>query len=275
MKDLDLTFKPRFIDAMTLDFAYKMSNHQTISGTEAGDIQYGQIGFRHNLGGNLSLYHFASLLNHTFVDMPGMDNNRMRYQYHFYQFEYYAGARIKPGKGFEFNPVFHFIGVDAYTKQYYDLYYGAGLKKRMGKVQIGLHYGHGVINDSTLTQWVPEIIYYPLGNNKIYLSATTIFGKGDVDQQVYQGVVGIRLSPNTWVEGHITSGRSQYIALFDGSIIYNNPDYLLSRTGVSLIQYLTEKTLLNLHYALEKKEQIISGDPYAHHVIALGLNFKF
>lgn len=145
----------------------------------------------------------------------------------------------------------------------------------MGRVQLGLQYGHAVINDSTLSQWTPEIFFYPFGNNKLYLAATAIFGTGDVDQRVYQGIVGIRLFPGTWVEGYMTSGKSQYIALFDGAIIYNNPDYLLSRTGFSLTQYLTDKTSLNLHYALENKEQVISGDPYIHHVIAVGLNLKF
>lgn len=275
MQDLELNFKPRFFDAMTLDVVYKMSDHRTTSGTEAGDIQYGQIGFQHTLGGRVSLYHFAGILNHTFVDIPGMDNSRMRYQYHFYQFEYYAGVRITPGKGFEINPVFHFIGVDAYSRKYYDLFYGIGIKKRIGRVQLGLQYGHAEINDSTLVQWVPQITYYPFGNNKFYLSASTYIGWGDVDQRVYHGMVGVRLFPTTWLEAYMASGRSQYIALYDGAILYNNPDYLLSRTGASFIQYLTEKTFLTLHYVLEKKEQIVSGDPYTHHVIALGLYFKF
>jgi hypothetical protein len=275
MKDLVLTFNPRLFDAITIDVVYKMSDHHTNSGTEAGDIQYGQIGLRHTLGSHILLYHFASTLNHTFLDIAGMDNSRIRYQYHFYQFEYYAHGRINLGKGFEINPVFHFIGVDAYSRRYNDLYYSLGLGKRMGRLALGLQCSYAEINDSTLVQWVPWITYYPFGNNKFYLSTIFIFGSGDVDQQVYQGRLGVRLFRNTWMEGFMASGRSQYIALFDGAIIYNNPDYLLSRTGLSFTQYLTGKTSLTLHYALEKKEQIVSGDSYTHHVVAMRLNFKF
>jgi tetratricopeptide (TPR) repeat protein len=272
---IQLTYKPGFFDAITLDGAYKMSDHRTTLGIEAGDIQYGQIGFSHNMGGHIYLYHYAGLLNHTYADISDMENNRMRYRYHFYQFEYYASAHINLGKGFEINPAFHFIGVDAHSVQYSDFYYGIGIKKRMGRVNLGLQYSYAEVNDTRIEQWVPKILYYPLGNNKLYLSATAIFSQGDLDQRVYQGLMGVRVFPSTWIEGYISSGRSQYLALFDGAILYNNPDYLLSRTGVSVTQFLTEKTSLMLHYVGEKKEQIVSGDPYMHHVFALGLNFKF
>ncbi len=275
LKDAHLTIKPGFFDGITLDGVYKMSDHQTTLGTEAGDIQYGQIGLRHNLGGHISLYHYAGLLNHTFADISDMENSRMRYRYHFYQFEYYASANVNLGKGFIINPVFHFIGVDAHSVQYHDLYYGIGLNKRMGRINLGLQYSYADINDTMIEQWVPKINYYPYGNNKLYLSATTIFCSGDLNHRVYQGLLGVRLFPTTWIEGYITKGRSQYIALFDGAILYNNPDYLLSRTGVSLTQLLSEKASLILHYVIEKKEQIVTGDSYMHHVFALGLNFKF
>jgi hypothetical protein len=271
----ELTYTPGFFDGMTIDGVYKWSNHRTSTGTETGNIQYGQIGFRHNLGGRISLYHYAGLLNHTFADIYALENNQMRYQYHFYQFDYYASAQVLLGKGFEINPTFHFIGVDAHSNQYSDLYYGIGVNKRMGRVNLGFHYSYTAINDSIIKQFVPKILYYPLGNTKLYLSAALIFCSEDLNQQVYQGSLGIRIFPNTWLEGHITAGRSQYIALYDGAIIYNNPDYLLSRTGVSFSQYLTPKTSFLLHYLAEKKEQIISGDPYMHHVFAVGLNFKF
>ena len=275
MKNMRLSFKPRFVDAISVEAACKISDHNASYGTEVDGVRYGQIGLWHRLGGHLSLYHYAGIMDHTFTDIQGNENSRIRYSYNFYQFDYYAGFRFNPGKGIDINPVFHFIGVDANSRQYTDLFYGIGMGKRFGKVRIGIQYGHGEINESILDQWIPEIRYYPFGNNKLYLSASTLWGSGNSRQQVYMGQAGVRIFPGTWLEGFIAAGKSQFIALFDGTILFNNPDYLLSRSGASLDHYLTDTISLSLYYIAEIKEQIVSGDRYTHHVIALGLYYKF
>jgi hypothetical protein len=165
--------------------------------------------------------------------------------------------------------------VDAYSSRYNDFYYGIGIEKKMGKVHAGLQYAYAEINGSKLYQWVPEITCYPFGNNRLFFSAAVLFRPAEPEQPVYQGLLGIRIFPDTWLETFIAAGKSQYAALFDGTIIYNNPDYLMSRTGASFTHYFTDKTSLILYYAAESKEQFISGDPYIHHAAALGLHFKF
>jgi hypothetical protein len=275
MSELSLTWIPKFFDGMSLDGAYKWSNHRTSLGTETGNIAYAQTAFHHAPGGRLYIYHYAGFLNHTFTDKYIRENFYTRYRYYFNQFDYYVNAHLMLGFGFEINPTYHFMGVNANSVKYSDSYFGIGIKKRLGRVSLGFHYGSANVNDTAIKQFIPQFLYYPLGNTKFYISASSIFCMGDLNQQVHNGLVGIRLFPVTWLEGFISYGKSQYISLFEGAIIYNNPDFLLSRAGISLTHYLTPKTSLMLHYVSENKEQISSGDPYIHHVFAIGINFKF
>jgi hypothetical protein len=145
----------------------------------------------------------------------------------------------------------------------------------MGRISIGFNYGHSEIYDKSFNQYVPEIVYYPFGNNKFFVSASTLFFSGDLDHQVYSGLAVVRLFPATWIGGSFVSGKAQYLSLFEGAIIYNNPDFLISRTGLSITQYLNERTSIQGFYIAEKKEQVVSGDLYTQHVLSITLNFKF
>jgi hypothetical protein len=118
-------------------------------------------------------------------------------------------------------------------------------------------------------------VYYPFGNNKLYFSASSVLTSGDLHQQVFTGSAVVRLFPATWIGGSFGSGKAQYLSLYEGALIYNNPDFLISRSGVSITQYLNERTSIQGYYIAEKKEQLVSGDPYLHHVLYFTLNFKF
>ena len=61
----------------------------------------------------------------------------------------------------------------------------------------------------------------------------------------------------------------------NGYVLYNNPDYLISRGGLIFYQYFNNYTQLILSFQLENKEQITSQDPYIHHFVMAGLNIKF
>ncbi|MBS0001052.1 MAG: hypothetical protein KFF73_18860 [Cyclobacteriaceae bacterium] len=273
--NIRLDYQPKFIDGLGFEGTYKWSNHMTEEGVEIGNVLYGRIGFQHNLGGRLNLIHFAGLLSMAITDKYYDENYYICYPYHFYQFDYYAKLNLLLGTGWVVSPAFHFTGVDAVSSHYADIYFGLGIRKRLGRISIGFNYGYADIYDKTIKQYVPEIVYYPLGNNKLYLTGTAIFSTGDADQQVYMGSAGVRVFPVTWIEGFFAGGKSQYVSLFEGALIYNNPDYLQSRTGCSLTQYLNSKTSLQFFYVAEKKEQTVSGDHYTQHVFSLGLNLKF
>lgn len=275
LSDVISDYRPRFFDGTTLEIGYKISDHSTTLGTETGDIRYTIAGLYNNIGGRIYLYHYAGILNHSLIEQYFEQNRYSLYKYRINQFDYYANAQIILGKGWQINPVFHFIAIDAISSKYSDLYYGIGLNKRLERFSIGFHYSKADINKVKINQFVPKFLYYPLGNNKLYISGTAIFISGDLNYKVITGSLGVRVFPGTWLEGFMASGRSLYVSFLDGAIIYNNPDYLLSRIGGSLIQHLTPKFSLNFYYIAENKEQVISGDPYAHHVIVLSLHFKF
>jgi tetratricopeptide (TPR) repeat protein len=275
LKEIPSAYRPRFFDGLNLNGTHKWSNHSTAEGLEVGNLRYASVGLKHYIGGRLNFSHFAGVLDQALRDKYYFGNELIHYPYFFYQADYFARLTVLVANGWEVSPAFHFTGVDAVSMQYNDIYYGIGIRKRAGRISIGFNYGHSEIYDKSFSQYVPEIVYYPFGNNKLYFSASSVFTSGDLHQQVLFGSAVVRIFPITWIEGFFGSGKAQYLSLYEGALIYNNPDFLISRTGLSITQYLNEKTSIQGYYIAEKKEQVVSGDPYVHHVLSIAINFKF
>ncbi len=271
----DLTeFHPKFFDRILPEGGIKISDHDTRFETEAGAIQYGQLGLLHVGGKNLYLFHYAGYLNHEFEDKFSFQNSSFDIPYDIGQFEYYIKAGIIPASGWELYPIYHFIRVKTPSSRYNDNHVALGVMKSIRRIKLGINVGLSDINQTRFYQYEPKLNYYPLGNNEIYLKSSAILTSGDLEQQSIQGLIGVHVFKTTWMEGFYTFGKTRYSAVNDGYTIYNNPDYVLSRGGMLIYQYFNLKSSLTLSYQLERKERVDTGKLYHHHVLLIGLNFK-
>lgn len=276
-KARDLSIKPKVFDKLDIQGGIKFSDHSIDLGTQVDNISYGFLGASINIKGRFNLYQYAGILSHGFTDKYIYQGFKYYYQYYYKQFEYYVCGNLLLGKGWSISPAYHLIHVDAISRKYNDHYYGLSIDKNFNKVRLGLNISKAYILDTDVTQIVPEISYYPLGNTKLYftiINTNNKSGNNEYKNQIF-GKMGIKVFSKSWIEGFYANGKIQFLANDNGYILYNNPDYLISRGGLIFYQYFKNYSQLTLSYQLENKEQITSEDPYTHHFVMAGLNIKF
>jgi hypothetical protein len=163
------------------------------------------------------------------------------------------------------------------SQKYNDYYYGLSVVKNFNKVRLGITVSNAYILDTDVFQVVPEIKYYPLGNPKLYFTMQDIYNNPEENDPTNQfvGKIGFKIFSKTWLEGFYAHGKTRYLALDNGYVIYNRPDYVLSRGGAYLYQYFNNNTCLYLSYQLENIEQLVSEDLYSYHAVMAGINIKF
>ena len=273
----NLSIRPKVLDNLNIQGGIKFSDQTIELGTQINDISYGLLGAAINIKGRFSLDQYAGILNHGFTDKFIYQGFLYHYQYYYKQFEYYVSGNLLLGKGWSINPAYHLIRVDAISRKYYDHYYGLSVNKNFNKVRLGINISKAYVLDTDVIQIVPEISYYPFGNTKLYFTlknTSNKSGDNDPNNQIF-GKMGFKIFSKTWFEGFYAYGRIQFLAHDNGYVLYNNPDYLISRGGLIFYQYFNNYTQLILSYQLENKEQITSEDPYTHHFVMVGLNIKF
>jgi hypothetical protein len=272
-----LSLKPKTFDYLDIQGGIKFSDHQNDMGLEANNIYYAYLGASLNIKGRFFLYQYAGQLSHAFTDIFREQNFIYTSRFYFRQFEYYANGSLYMGKGWSISTAFHLIRVDVITDIYNDHYFGMSINKNLNKVRLGVQVSKARIFETNVEQIVPEIIYYPLGNSKLYFHIKNTFinsAVNDPSNNMY-GLIGLKLFSKTWLEGFYAYGKAQFLSYDNGYLLYNTPDYLISRGGISLYQYFKNNVSLTLSYQQENKEQFMSGDLYTHHFVMMGLNIKF
>lgn len=275
-KGKDLSIRPRVFDMLTLQGGIKVSDQYIELGTQVENISYGFLGASINLKGRFNLYQYAGILSQGFTDKFIYQDFLYYYKYYFKQFEYYVSGNLLLGKGWSINPAYHLIRVDVISRRYNDYYYGLSVIKNFNKVRLGINISKAYMLDTDVIQLVPEISYYPLGNTKLYFTlrnTSNKSGDNDIENQVF-GKMGLKIFSKTWLEGFYAYGKTQFLACDNGYILYNNPDYLISRGGVTISQYFKNNMQIILSYQLENKEQFNSEDLYSHHFVMVGFNIK-
>jgi len=276
-REKTLSVRPKVLDNLNIQGGIKFSNQNKELGTQVNDISYGLIGTTINIKGRFTLFQYAGILNHGFTDKFINEGFLYHYQYYINQFEYYISGNLLLGKGWSMNPAYHLIRVEAFNQKYNDHYYGLSVNKNFNKVRLGINISKAYILDTDVVQIVPEISYYPLGNTKLYFTLKNTNNKSGENDPYNQisGKMGFKIFNKTWLEGLYAYGKIQFLAHDNGYVLYNNPDYLISRGGLILYQYFNNYTQLILSFQLENKEQITTRDPYTHHFVMAGLNIKF
>jgi hypothetical protein len=273
----ELSIKPKVFDYLDIQGGLKLSDHHTELGLEANNITYGYLGATLNFKGRFFLYQNVGLLSHGFTDKYIYQGFLYRYQFYYRQFEYYVSGNLLVGKGWFINPAYRFLRVDVISQKYNDYYYGLSINKNFNKVRLGINVSKAYIIDTDVFQIVPEITYYPLGNAKLCFTIQNTYNKSDENDPFnhFLGKIGLKIVNKSWLEGFYGYGKVKFLSFNNGFVVYNRPDYLLSRGGAYFYQYFTNNTCLFLSYQLENIEQLVSEDLYSNHVIMAGINIKF
>jgi len=273
----DLSVKPKVFDKLYIQGGIKFSDHNTELGTQVDNISYGYIGASINIRGRFNIFQYVGILSQGFTDKYIYQGYLYNYHYYFRQFEYYVHGKLLLGKGWFISPAYHLIRVDVISDKYNDHYYGLSINKNFNKIRLGINISKAYILDTDVTQIVPEISYYPLGNTKLYftlINTNNKSGNNDLKNQ-FSGKMGIKVFNKTWLEGLYAYGKVQFPSYDNGYVLYNNPDYLISRGGLFFYHYFNNHSQITLGYVLENKEQITTEDQYTHHLVIAGLNIKF
>jgi hypothetical protein len=273
----ELSIEPKVFDYLDILGGLKISDHYTELGLENNNISFGYLGATLNIKGRFFLYQNVGLLSHGFTDKYIYQGFLYNYQYYYKQFEYYLSGNFFLGKGWFVNPAYHLIRVDVISRKYNDYYYGLSINKNFNKVRMGINISNANILDTDVFQVIPEITFYPLGNTKLYFTIQDIYNNPEENDPTNQfvGKIGLKIFSKTWLEGYYAHGKTKFLALENGYIIYNRPDYVLSRGGAYLYQYFNNNSCLYLNYQLENIEQPVSEDLFSFHAVLVGINIKF
>ncbi len=135
-----------------------------------------------------------------------------------------------------------------------------------------------------------ELIFFPSGNNDVYLNATaTKFAESDntpnCSRVIYDQVLGVKLLKFLWAEGDVTFGRLRDYNEKNAFVVYNLGDDIKSKAELALLFYLgpvdlsiryqhftKEATYLNYNNAVVVKTS--TADYQANSIIG-GLKWHF
>jgi hypothetical protein len=249
------------------------------------DIFYGHIGLKHEISPRISIYHGFSYLN---IDKRRIFSLFLRdttFNYSAIQNEYYINADIQLKSGLKLTPAFHFIHVssDNYNFSKDSLPYNRristsklnvsnyvlslALSKDYKKITTAIFASYSNLNNAKQIEGGLTVSYFPLGNLNLYTTSGLTFffqknspgmGQDSTNEKrlIFDQTIGFKVLSKLWAEAGISIGEMQNYNEKNAFIVYNIPDKLKLKAGISLIYSLSEKIELSLRYQNLSKESI-------------------
>jgi hypothetical protein len=137
----------------------------------------------------------------------------------------------------------------------------AAVYKSFSLFKAGYNFYYSNLNEGKHFQNGLELVYYPLGNLKLYsVSNFTIQNSENKNNStetnfIYDQKIGFNLLKNFWIEGYYTAGTLSNFFEGNGFVQFNNQEKIKSRFGGNIIYSLFEdRLLLSLRYRNTKNE---------------------
>ena len=268
--------KSRLFHSVYFEPGVKLSDNRAYT----RDVRYIYAGLRHEFGHRLSLSHGYQRLSAGFAQLvtggagPGPGGGTREVTYIVRQDEYYTSPTLLISRGFYLSPSLHFQGISGAFGTGKNLLLGLQTAVLTGRFRF---YGGGSvseINGLNQTQFEGGLVYYPLGNLNLYFQPQITRHEEDgVVNWVYYQKAGFRAAKGTWLEVFGSLGNMLNFAEQNGWLVFNQPDTITSRLGLGLIQMLgTQK--LYVVYTAENKEEYLTGTPFMHHLISVGIQIN-
>lgn len=209
-------------------------------------MYYGIMGFNHNLGKNISLFHVYSNYQMSNLDMYGNQYQIDEVPIKTSVNQYYFAPNFRLFKRTVFNPFFHLSNINTQISfptfditsgldpkfqfktldtSIFDFAYGANLfhYTRFGGVSAGLSMNHfGGIN--TFQQNI-GFLWYPFKTNKLYFKTDIqhLMGKGFASKSRFnfEQIAGFSITKNIWSELFWVHGDITGSNMSNGYLLYN------------------------------------------------------
>ena len=239
------------------------------------DGTYYSINLRHQLGKNVKVFQGYNNISVNRLEQILDQTTGLKYfDLKTTQDEYYLNINFNLGNGFDLTPAFHYLRVkyadvnlnydksvnpwkpvfDETRTTINDFVFFLSLTKNTKRFKLGFKNSFANLNNATQVQNTAEIIYFPLGNLKLYtITDATLFsnkeqrGKfksfGILDQKI-----GFKTFDFLWLEAGYTFGKIFNYNESDAYIVFNNTDKYSDRITFNLISPVSRHIELSLRY---------------------------
>ncbi len=270
----------QFISSLAFEPGIKLSDNKAYT----RDTRYAFFGLGHNISKSISLFHGYQRLVADFALPPDQSNpipgpsggiNGNETIYSVKQNEYYAALTILAGKGFYLIPAYHFQDVKSDTYHGRNNVFSFQLAKWLGKLKLYGGVSFSEINDLNQQQYEGGLVLYPMGNYNLFFQTQATYHSENSNSNIVSfSKVGFKLFSTTWIDFSYSYGDMINYSDMNGYVVYNQLDVITSKWGITLNQSIG-KHFLYLNYTKENKEEYLTGTPFAHNDIILGLNLVF
>jgi hypothetical protein len=261
-----------FFQSIYFEGGYK---YNTSSETNIGDLGYGTLGFQHRFSARVQYFHaFQHLRRGIYTEGRG-SGSQSSSQDQILQNEYYGKFDILAAHGLRILPAFHYQRWwlnDIGDKNWL---ISLGLVRDIGLTRLYADVNRSNINDLDQLQVNAGMAIYPLGNLKFYMDGRVIYHNEEGEVNLGgRYLLGGSISKTTWLEGWYAHGSMRHFSEHNGYVVFNSPNTINSRIGMTLSQSLG-RHMLYLNFIREDKTEIDTDIDFLHYDFIVGLNIKF
>ncbi len=264
--------KTRLVDALDLEYNYKINKDYAINNALTSDLRsnphYKRIGLNSQLGYRFSLYQSYS----TYSQLTDYFNETV-------QNEYYVAGVYTLFSRTSLMGAYHYVGTNFTTETDNfltpgNLWFGK-LTHSFNRFDISLSQS-SFTNDyvDTKQTGLQLGLTLPL-KTKIYLKSSLYYmTESDSSRLVFNQTIGALIARRFWLQGSVTLGNLNNFVDNNALYLYNSMDQTTFRTGGSLFYYLGKHITLFTNYTFDKKLIIDSQYNYKQHSITGGIIWK-
>ena len=268
--------KSRLFHSIYLEPGVKLSDDRAYT----RDVRYIYAGLRHEFGYRLAISHGYQRLSAGFAQPvsggagPGPGGGIREVTYTVRQDEYYASPILLISRGFYLSPALHFQSINGDFGPGSNLLLGLQTAVLTGRFRFYAGGSMSEINGLNQSQLEGGLVYYPMGNLNLYFQPqiTRHEEEGEINWVFFQKT-GFRAAKSTWLEAFGSLGNMRNFGEQNGWLLFNQLDTITGRFGLALIQMLGAQRLFVV-YTGENKEEYLTGIPFMHHLISVGIQVK-
>jgi hypothetical protein len=271
-----LSFNSEYKDLLAGDIAEEnsYSNYRSLLKQQ----QYSGISFDHHIQPRLNVFQSISYMDINRIQQYRSTLNLLdtTKEASAYQYQYYINGRFLLEKGWSISssitrlwgksyyhvPEYSANGAYNLTEMSWgisDYLVTAGIAKEMVHYRPKIVLGYGEINGFRQVQTNLQVIIYPFGNVNFYLipEGSLHWDEGaEKIKLVYNQKMGLKTGP-IWLTGEYSTGTIKNFFSEEGLIVYNMPENIRNRVGITLWAPLFKYRLnLTLRYLQSAKEGI-------------------
>ncbi|MBC8052787.1 MAG: hypothetical protein H7Y13_06955 [Sphingobacteriaceae bacterium] len=192
------------------------------------------------------------------------------------QFEYYGKLSYALSARWSAWAGYHYLNTNFLAQRYHSNIGLGGLKISGNYLDVQADASIGNLTGLITHQYNAMLTYFPLGNLNLYgITRISLHSDSVATETIISQVAGFKLSKKIWFEASGSFGRLNNFLEVDGLYVYNSIDPSTSKLGTSLLYQLGRRSLLQLNYTQEKKQNITQNTNFNQHSLTTSISWKF